>query len=110
MLARFFSGSQVNRTWDIYRLYLLYASLFRCLKLPGFLWSGLGLAGCLSPLGQEAADLLADIAAGDGPSRLKQTTAEPVRSTIRYRRSAGEATADLYRNAAPARGAVVVVP
>ena len=31
------------------------------------------VAGCVSPRGQEARDLLADIAAGDGPSRLKET-------------------------------------
>ena len=68
------------------------------------------LAGCASPQSQEAADLLADIAAGDGPSRLKETTPEPVRTTIRYRRAAGDATADLYRNAERPRGALVVVP
>jgi pimeloyl-ACP methyl ester carboxylesterase len=64
----------------------------------------------VSPRGQEAADLLADIAVGDGPSRLKETTAEPVRATIGYRRSAGPATADLYRSTERPGGAVVVVP
>jgi dienelactone hydrolase len=68
------------------------------------------LSGCLSPRGNEAADLLADIAAGDGPSRLKQTATEPLREPIRYRRAAGDAVADLYRNTERPRGAVVVVP
>ncbi|HEV8678561.1 MAG TPA: hypothetical protein VGQ90_04230, partial [Stellaceae bacterium] len=67
-------------------------------------------AGCVSPRGDEAAALLADIAAGDGPSRLKETTPEPLRSTIRYRRGAGSATADLYQSAPRPSGALVVVP
>jgi pimeloyl-ACP methyl ester carboxylesterase len=68
------------------------------------------LAACLSPRGNEAAELLADIAAGDGPSRLKQAAPEPVRSAIRYRRGSGDAVADLYRDTEMPRGAVVVVP
>lgn len=68
------------------------------------------LAGCVSPRGHEAAELLADIAAGDGPSRLKERTHAPVRETVRYRRSAGDAAADLYRAEASPRGAAVVVP
>src|SRR5205823_8515581 len=68
------------------------------------------LAGCMGPRGEEARELLADIAAGDGPSRLKQTTAAPSRIAIRYRRAAGEAIADLYRGSEQPRGAVVVVP
>jgi pimeloyl-ACP methyl ester carboxylesterase len=68
------------------------------------------VAGCVSPRGQEARDLLADIAAGDGPSRLKETNPEPSRVTISYRRAAGPASADLYRSPQQPRGAVVVVP
>ena len=68
------------------------------------------LAGCMSTRGQEARDLLADIAAGDGPSRLKETIPEPSRVTIRYRGAAGPAIADLYRGVASPRGVVVVVP
>ena len=69
------------------------------------------LAGCVSPRGHEAAALLEDIAAGDGPSRLKETAPAPARSTIRYAgRNAGEAIADLYRPGETPRGAVVVVP
>jgi len=68
------------------------------------------VAGCVSPRGQETRDLLADIAAGDGPSRLKETTPEPARVTISFRRAAGQASADLYRSSQQPRGAVVVVP
>ena len=68
------------------------------------------VAGCVSPRGQEARDLLADIAAGSGPSRLKETTPEPAPETIIYRRTAGPAKADLYRSSEQPRGAVVVVP
>jgi hypothetical protein len=71
---------------------------------------GLSLAGCVSPRGQEAGELLLDIAAGGGPSRLKETTPEPSRLTIRYRRSGSAATADLYQGSAPPQGGVVVVP
>jgi pimeloyl-ACP methyl ester carboxylesterase len=68
------------------------------------------LAACVSPRGEEARELLLDIAAGSGPSWLKETTPEPSRIAIRYRRSGGAATADLYRGSAPPSAAVVVVP
>jgi pimeloyl-ACP methyl ester carboxylesterase len=69
------------------------------------------LAGCVSPRGSEAAALLADIAAGDGPSRLKESAAPPTRATIRYvGQGGGEAIADLYSPGEAPRGAVVVVP
>ena len=68
------------------------------------------VAGCLSPRSQEASELLGDIAAGDGPSRLKETTPEASRITIGYRHAAGPAIADVYRSPAVPRGAVVVVP
>src|SRR5712691_6384161 len=82
---------------------------FAARNLLVLLCAALGLAGCVSPRGQEAADLLSDIAAGDAPSRLKEATPEPVRVTLRYRRAAGDATADLYRNSERPRGALVVV-
>jgi pimeloyl-ACP methyl ester carboxylesterase len=84
----------------------------RCCLLAALLAlaSALGLAGCVSPQGSEAAELLADIAAGAGPSRLKQTTPAPSRVTIRYAGAAGPEIADLYREPSKARGAVVVVP
>jgi len=83
-------------------------------RLAGLVAVVIGIAlcvsACISPRGQEARELLADIAAGGGPSRLKETAPEPVRVTIAYRRAAGPASADLYRNSQPPRGAVVVVP
>jgi pimeloyl-ACP methyl ester carboxylesterase len=72
--------------------------------------ASLCLAGCVSPLGEEARELLLDIAAGGGTSRLKETTPAPSRMAIGYRHAAGPATADLYRSSAPPSGAVVVVP
>ena len=72
--------------------------------------ASLCLAGCISPRGEEARELLLDIAAGGGPSRLKETVPPPSRVTIGYRGAGGPATADLYRGAALPSGAVVVVP
>jgi hypothetical protein len=42
------------------------------------------ISGCMSPHGNEAATLLADIAAVDGPSRLNAITPEPVRLLIAF--------------------------
>jgi hypothetical protein len=71
---------------------------------------GFCLTACVSPRGEEARELLLDITAGGGTSRLKETTPEPSRLTIGYRRTAGPATADLYQGLAPPQGGVVVVP
>lgn len=69
------------------------------------------IAGCVSPHGNEAAALLADIAAADGQSQLKAITPEPARSLIGYRGlTAGDEIADLYEPAEQPRGAVVLVP
>jgi pimeloyl-ACP methyl ester carboxylesterase len=69
------------------------------------------ISGCMSPHGNEAAALLADIAAADGPSQLRAITPEPARSLIGYRGpNAGDAIADLYEPAEQPRGAVVLVP
>jgi pimeloyl-ACP methyl ester carboxylesterase len=69
------------------------------------------MAGCVLPHGNEAAALLADIAAADGPSRLNAITSEPARSLIGYRGStAGDAIADLYAPTEQPRGAVVLIP
>src|SRR5438132_1438010 len=66
-----------------------------CGRLAGLVAFAIGIAlcvsACISPRGQEARDLLADIAAGGGPSRLKETAPEPSRVTITYRRAAGPA-------------------
>jgi pimeloyl-ACP methyl ester carboxylesterase len=83
-------------------------------RLAGLVAFVIGIAlcvsACISPRGQEARDLLADIAAGSGPSRLKEMVPEPSRTTIHYRRAAGQASADFYRSSPQPRGAVVVVP
>jgi pimeloyl-ACP methyl ester carboxylesterase len=69
------------------------------------------LAGCVSPRANEAAALLADIAAGDGPSRLKEATSKPAGSTIRFvGRMQGAATGDLYQPGETPLGAAVVIP
>lgn len=71
---------------------------------------GFGVAGCLSPQSREAEDLLADIAAGNGPSHLKETTPAPTRTTIAYRGAVSTEIADLYHIPAPPLGAAVVAP
>src|SRR5438067_1058132 len=85
-----------------------------CGRLTGLVALVIGIAlcvsACISPRGQEARELLADIAAGGGPSRLKEATPDPTRVTIAYRRAAGQASAGLYRSSPQSRGAVVVVP
>lgn len=63
----------------------------------------------MSAQNHEAAALLTDIAAGEGPSALKQTTPQPGRVALVYGKHVGE-TGDLYQGTAVPRGAVVVVP
>ena len=53
-------------------------------------------AGCSPPRGIEALLVVGDIAAGPGASRLKTTTAPPVRKTIRYAFEGRLYTADIY--------------
>lgn len=69
------------------------------------------LAGCAPARHFEAALVLADVVAGDGPSRLKARTAPPTRTAIRYSVSGRDHAGDLY---APGEGrplaGVVLVP
>lgn len=59
----------------------------------------------------EAALVLADIAAGEGPSLLKATTAPPARTPVRYTVSGREHTGDLYLPGdGPPRAGIVLVP
>ncbi len=68
-------------------------------------------AGCSSPWrSYEAALVLADIAAGDGPSRLKRTTDEPQRTTIRYPTGNRLGQGDLYRPATEIKAALLLIP
>lgn len=75
-----------------------------------FFVAGLSLAGCVTPQGGAAADLLADIAAGTGPTRLKGAAPAPSRLAVRYGGAAAAEFADLYRSYARPQGAVVVIP
>jgi len=75
------------------------------------------LAGCAPVRHYEAALVLQDIAAAQGASRLKQTTAAPVRKSIAYTVDGRERRGDLYLPAklpgnlpANIRAAIVAVP
>ena len=67
------------------------------------------LAGCAPVRSYEAALVLADLGAGDAPSRLKQTTATPVRQAVAYRVAGRDHAADLYLPGAGAPAAGIVV-
>jgi hypothetical protein len=54
------------------------------------------LAGCAPARHYEAALVLHDLAAGDGPSRLKRTTPTPLRETVSYLVDGRARRADLY--------------
>ena len=106
-------------TTEILRACYIAAMRERCSAARGciqrgialvLLFCALGLTGCVSPEGHQAADLLADIAAGTGPSRLKDTTPAPTRTTIGYEAPGGHEIAELYRSYVRPEGAVVVVP
>jgi hypothetical protein len=70
------------------------------------------LAACVSPVRQDALLTLGDIAAGTGPSRLKQSTPAPVRTTVGYRYDNKAHAADLYvpGEKQAVRAGVVLVP
>jgi pimeloyl-ACP methyl ester carboxylesterase len=78
----------------------------------GLLLLVLALGAC-SPRAQEARLLLQDLAAGPAPSRLKETTPAPERSTVTFTADGQEHVADLYlpgRAPAPPAMRMVVVP
>ena len=67
-------------------------------------------AGCSPVRAVDSAVLLADFEAGEGPSRLKETTPAP-RRLVRHYEVAGRAhEGDLYLPGEPARAALVLVP
>ncbi|MFO7542740.1 MAG: hypothetical protein R6W97_08040 [Thiobacillus sp.] len=85
------------------------------------------LTGCAPSRHYEAVQVLQDFAAGEAPSRIKQTTAEPLRQPVSYTVSGRTHQADLYlpgpldgcrastadgsiRNGACPRAALVAVP
>lgn len=60
--------------------------------------------------GYEAALVLADIAAGDRPSRLKRITGDPQRQAVRYRSAEHSGQGDLYRPADQIVAALLLIP
>ena len=73
-------------------------------------WLMLAAGGCHPWRSYESALVLIDIAAGDGPSRLKHTTRKPQRITVRYRSEGQQGQGDLYRPAAEIRAGLLLVP
>ncbi len=68
------------------------------------------VAGCSPRRGYEAALVLADIAAGRGESRLKKVTPAPLRSGIAFATANRRYQGDLYRPAAGAESALLLIP
>jgi len=66
--------------------------------------------GCSPPRGIEAALLLGDIASGGDSALYRPFTPDPVRTGVRYRVAGRDHEGDLYRPAAPAGAALVLVP
>ena len=58
----------------------------------------------------ESAMVLADVVAGDAPSRLKRTTPQPARGNILFKSAGQTYRADVYRSAEPAQAGLVLVP
>lgn len=73
-------------------------------------WLMLAVSGCHPWRSYEAALALSDIAAGDGPSRLKRTTQDPQRIAVRYRTDGRQRQGDLYRPVTGIRAALLLVP
>ncbi len=70
----------------------------------------LTLAACSPSRVIESYRVLGDIAAGPGPSGLKERTPAPVRQAVHYQLDGRAYTADLYRPGEPAEAALVLVP
>ena len=81
----------------------------RYLALPVVL-VGLALQACAPGRGIEAWRVLDDIAAGPGPSRLKEITPAPERTPVTYRIDGRGYAGDLYRPGDEALAALVLVP
>lgn len=70
----------------------------------------LALAACSPVRGFDAALVLADLAAGSGPSWLKSRTGTPARESRTWAVDGRAGQGDLYRPAGPVRAALVLVP
>lgn len=69
------------------------------------------LQGCMASLGDSEAALgLEDIAAGAGPSRLKEQTPAPLVQTVEYAIDGRQHVADLYLPSQGTRAGLVLVP
>lgn len=78
--------------------------------LCGVLIAAVTMAGCaVVQRHYEAALVLADLAARDGASRLKQVTPSPNLSPVHYRHGAHLYSADLYRPGEPALAHLILV-
>lgn len=78
--------------------------------LAALLVGTLGIGVAYGPRLIEATLFLQDVAAGDGPSRLKQTRPIPASKDITYTVDGRERAADLYRAGQAPRAALVLVP
>ena len=72
--------------------------------------AALVLAACSPVRGIDAALVLADLAAGSGPSWLKSRTGAPARESRSWTVDGRAGHGDLYRPASPVRAALVLVP
>ncbi len=70
----------------------------------------LAVAACSPSRVVESADVLADLGAGAGPSRLKRTTPAPHRSSVIYRAADRSYAGDIYRPGDGGAAALVLVP
>lgn len=69
------------------------------------------LTGCAPARHWEAAQVLADVAAGEAPSRLKARTAQPARVVVHYTIAGRARAGDLYTpGAGAAKAGIVLVP
>lgn len=70
----------------------------------------LAVAACSPSRVMESADVLADLGAGAGPSRLKRTTPAPHRSSVNYRVADRSYGGDIYRPGDGGAAALVLLP
>ena len=82
----------------------------RCAFCAVMLGFGSLLLGCSPTRTFEAIDVLEDISAGPGPSRLKQITVEPSRRPVAYDMATRRHSGDLYEPAQRADAGLVLVP
>ena len=91
-----------------------YMNLFtlqkRLLLYPYFLALLMLLGGCTLSRGYEALLVLADIAAGDGKSRLKSKTPDPRRTAVTFAAGGRTYGGDLYRSVDAPLAGILLLP